>query len=80
MMEEDATTVCGGPTSSPWEPSRLSLGQADTDLYTVIELFKIPMINTNQRIDWYLYNVATGQTIGVSWQLWITPVTQGPHA
>lgn len=53
---------------------------ADTDLYTVIELFKIPMINTNQRIDWYLYNVATGQTIGVSWQLWITPVTQGPHA
>ena len=26
MMEEDATTVCG-PTSPPWGPSRLSLGQ-----------------------------------------------------
>ena len=26
MMEEDATTVCWGPTSPPWEPSGLSLG------------------------------------------------------
>ena len=27
MMEEDATTVWWGPTSPPWGPSRLSLGQ-----------------------------------------------------
>ena len=27
MMEEDATTVVRGPTSPPWGPSRLSLGQ-----------------------------------------------------
>ena len=27
MMEGDATTVCGAPTSPPWGPSRLSLGQ-----------------------------------------------------
>ena len=32
MMEEDATTVCGSPKSSPWEPSGLSLGPyADLD-------------------------------------------------
>lgn len=52
----------------------------DTDFYTVIPTFAMPMIASAQRIDWYIKNVNTGQTIGVSWQLWITPKSLGPHA
>jgi len=52
---------------------------ADTDFYTTIDRFELPVITTSQRIDWYLRNVGTGQTIGVSWQLWISPKTDGPH-
>ncbi len=51
---------------------------ADTDFYTYIELFRMPGIGASQVIDWYLKNQGTGQTIGVSWQLWITPITEGP--
>lgn len=50
----------------------------DVDFYTYIELFRMPMIGAAQAIDWYLENAATAQTIGVSWQLWITPITEGP--
>lgn len=50
----------------------------DVDFYTYIELFRMPMIGSAQVIDWYLKNEATAQTIGVSWQLWITPITEGP--
>jgi len=50
----------------------------DVDFYTYIELFRMPMIRAAQAIDWYLKNEATAQTIGVSWQLWITPITEGP--
>lgn len=53
---------------------------ADVDYFTYIETFSMPAIETAQRIDWYLKNEGTGQTIGVSWQLWITPKTEGPHA
>ncbi len=53
---------------------------ADTDFYTYIELFRLPGIGSAQAIDWYLKNEGTGQTIGVSWQLWITPITEGPKA
>jgi len=53
---------------------------ADTDFYTVIPNFQIPQAGAAQAIDWYLNNNATGQTIGVSWQLWITPKVVGPHA
>ncbi len=53
---------------------------ADVDFYTAIPLFQMPCIGTSQAIDWYLKNDNTGQTIGVSWQLWITPITEGPHA
>jgi hypothetical protein len=52
----------------------------DVDFYTVIELFRMPGIATSQAIDWYLKNNGTGQTIGVSWQLYITPITEGPKA
>lgn len=53
---------------------------ADTDFYCAIPNFIIPMVGSAQAIDWYLKNDATGQTLGVSWQLWITPKTVGPHA
>lgn len=53
---------------------------ADTDFYTTIPHFEIPQAGPSQRIDWYLQNNGTGQTMGVSWQLWITPKTIGPHA
>ncbi len=52
----------------------------DVDFYTYIENFQMPAIGPAQAIDWYLFNNATGQTIGVSWQLWITPKALGPHA
>ena len=53
---------------------------ADVDFYTYIELFRIPSIGAAQAIDWYLKNEGTAQTIGVSWQLWITQITEGPKA
>lgn len=53
---------------------------ADTDMYLAIPFFQMPMIGSAQAIDWYIHNNATGQTIGVSWQLWITPLAIGPHA
>jgi len=52
----------------------------DVDFYTYIELFRMPGIKASQEIDWYLKNEDTSQTIGVSWQLWITPITEGPKA
>lgn len=52
----------------------------DVDYYTFIESFAMPAVGAAQRIDWYLKNEGTGQTIGVSYQLWITPKTEGPHA
>jgi len=52
----------------------------DTDFYTVIPNFQIPQAGASQAIDWYLKNNNTGQTLGVSWQLWITPKSIGPHA
>jgi len=53
---------------------------ADTDFITMIDNFEIPMIGSAQAIDWYIRNNGTSQTIGVSWQLWITPKAVGPHA
>lgn len=52
----------------------------DTDFYTVIPNFQMPQAGAAQAINWYLKNNATGQTLGVSWQLWITPKVIGPHA
>lgn len=53
---------------------------ADTDFYAVIPNFQMPQAGAAQAIDWYLKNNGTGQTLGVSWQLWITPKSIGPHA
>lgn len=53
---------------------------ADTDFYTFIDNFAMPAHAASQAIDWYLFNSKTGRTIGVSWQLWITPKALGPAA
>ena len=52
----------------------------DTDFYTAIPFFRMPMILSAQAIDWYVFNKGTGQTLGVSWELYITPIAIGPHA
>jgi hypothetical protein len=52
----------------------------DVDFYAAIPFFNLPCITASQAIDWYIYNQGTSQTIGVSWQLWITPMAFGPHA
>lgn len=52
----------------------------DVDYFSTIPRFSMPNIGTAQRIDWYILNQGTSQTIGVSWQLFITPISEGPHA
>ena len=53
---------------------------ADTDFYTTIADFEMPQAGSGQAIEWYIKNEATGQTLGTSWNLWITPKAYGPHA
>ena len=52
----------------------------DTNFFTVIETFDMPQAGAAQAIEWYIKNENTGQTIGVDWNLWITPKSIGPHA
>lgn len=51
----------------------------DTNFFTVIDLFQMPQAGAGQVIEWYIKNDGTGQTIGVDWNLWITPKSLGPH-
>jgi len=53
---------------------------ADTNFFTIIPMFQMPGFLSSQTIDWYIKNNRTAQTIGVDWNLWITPLTHGPHA
>jgi len=53
---------------------------ADVDFYMVIPNFQMPQAGASQAIDWYIKNNGSSQTIGVSWQLWITPKSIGPKA
>lgn len=52
---------------------------ADTNFFTVIEHFVMPQAGAAQAIEWYIHNNGTGQTIGIDWNLWITPKALGPH-
>lgn len=84
MLQVQSTNDLGAPDANHphvWCGSfQIDYGiAADTDFYTAISFFRIPQIYTSQAIDWYLRNNATAQTLGVSWQLWITPLTDGPH-
>lgn len=53
---------------------------ADTDFYTALYVPDLPSVIASQIYRFFLYNNATGQTIGTSWNLWVTPMTIGPHA
>jgi len=54
---------------------------ADTDFYTTLHVPELPPgIQTSQIYRFFIKNNGTAQTIGTGWGLWVTPVTQGPHA
>jgi len=53
---------------------------AGTEFWTVIPGFAMPAVKSSQGIEWYIKNEDTGQTIGSSWALYITPKTVGPKA
>lgn len=53
---------------------------ADTDYYSAIPMISLPWHYTSQVLHFYIKNEATAQTIGTGWQVWITPITHGPHA
>ena len=52
----------------------------DTNMFLTIAHFEMPQAGVGQAIVWFIKNEGTGQTIGVDWNLWITPKAMGPHA
>ena len=52
----------------------------DVNFFTTIPLFDMPQAGAAQTIEWYIKNEGTNQTIGIDWNLWITPKSIGPHA
>lgn len=52
----------------------------DVNYFSYIYGARLPNNITSQIYEFYLHNNATGQTIGIDWNLWITPTTVGPHA
>ena len=52
----------------------------DNNFFTTIEGAKLPLFKSSQIIDFYLKNNATGQVMGIDWNLWIVPYTYGPSA
>ncbi len=54
----------------------------DVDFYTTLTgiYFRVPQLGASQTIHFFIRNNATAQTIGTGWDLWITPVTEGPKA
>jgi len=53
---------------------------ADTNFHAAVPYAVLPNMITSQVYDFYIYNFGTSQTIGVDWNLWVTPLTKGPHA
>lgn len=51
----------------------------NTAAFLVTNWLVLPNHATSQQYDFYLEN-QSGQTISANWNLWITPVTKGPHA
>ena len=52
----------------------------DVNFFSEISLAQLPTHKSSQEIDFYLRNRGTGQTMGQDWNLWVTPIAQGPHA
>ena len=53
---------------------------ADTNMFLYTDEFELPNHQTSQIYEFYFHNNATGQTIGVDWNLWVLPTAPGPHA
>jgi hypothetical protein len=85
LLNIQSTNDTGAPDANyphrwcAWFPIDFGVS-ADTDFYTETGIFALPMHTTAQAVDWYIENRGTSQTLGVSWQLWITPLSLGPHA
>ena len=52
----------------------------DVNYFSYIYGARLPNTQTSQQYDFYIHNNATGQQIGVDWNMWITPLTEGPSA
>lgn len=57
----------------------IDFGASTSTLYYPIPLFQMPCVGSSQAIQWFIKNEGTAQTISASWQLWITPIAEGPH-
>ncbi len=47
---------------------------------TAIPLIQVPQMETSAAYTVYLKNEGTGQSVSSGWKLWVTPITEGPHA
>ena len=52
----------------------------DVNFFTLLYGARLPNVQTSQIYEFYFHNNGTGQTVGVDWNLWVTPHTIGPHA
>lgn len=52
---------------------------ADEDQQSIIGPVKLPQLAASQKYVFVIENKC-GQALGTSWQLWVTPLTYGPHA
>lgn len=53
--------------------------EADEDQQDVIGPVKLPQLGASQKYVFVIENKC-GVALGTTWQLWVTPVTYGPHA
>lgn len=53
---------------------------ADADQVHVIGPVRLPNYKTSQEYEFYIENKMTPNIGASGWQLWITPMTYGPHA
>lgn len=49
-----------------------------TNMFLPIPMFRLPPLAAAQRIDWYILNDGTSETLTSGWALWIGPSTVGP--
>ena len=53
---------------------------ADTNMFLYLYGARLPNNITSQIYEFYFQNSGTSQTVGVDWNLWVTPIVVGPHA
>jgi len=52
---------------------------AGTEFWSVLTNVELPIVGSAQDYEFYLFNNATAQTMTANWELYVTPVTFGPH-